>query len=775
MSDPAPRPVGSTSIPVIDAPTHHDLVPPPVPRPAEVAARARSQAPPSRPTRVPFFASAAQPEIVRANQKDLYYLGQLTERFEDVSRSLLGTRWLQTWSKELSQGSRLAYFGLTTLLGSQTLGEEYCDIMQYSVKSRKPPTARRRALLLSLHILLPYIISKAYSNARRALVARNEAAEQKRLAEASLDSLFASAPPPPRKKSFAARMLDSLAAISADLPTFETITEDYLRSVHLAVFYLWGRYYNLSKRAAGIRFISTQASRAAAAQPTGGASPPSSYEVLGVLMVVQLGVRTLLALRKRRAAAEALKEEGAATFAEKPAESGRKKTFTVDGQPLSALVFDPDDPEQASPYPEEEEVTIYVVFGLGWYNGLHRGLGGGRGRHGGGGGPGGGAPPGGADLDRFESPPIWLGADSLAAAAAEAVEEKPLTALGKEADNVYKLGGLDRRAYQQELESFIKTHFPRADSDDSDPDSLINAMRAYFPEPGTKDRALPAVPERLWQTSATHGQYRDKEPATSSFLNMHRDLNVTFHDDSAANAWVTSRFAMEKPEVPNAAARMPTGVVKAWERLSTPAVLRSDTWRYLVLAVEGGVYADSDVHCLRPISTWGDDPSWDGNRPSDYRPPSLIVGIEADVGNRHDWHSWWPRPLQFSQWTIASARGHPVLIDTLRRVVEMALAPLPTPLPSVMERTGPGPFTDAVLRYVRIGWGKTWADLKDLGQDGWRAHGRENPWGDIKILSITGFSPGVGHMGAEEIGHPAAMAKHEFAGSWRNQEGAEAR
>jgi peroxin-10 len=27
---------------------------------------------------------------VRANQKDLYYLSQLTERFEDVSRSLLG-------------------------------------------------------------------------------------------------------------------------------------------------------------------------------------------------------------------------------------------------------------------------------------------------------------------------------------------------------------------------------------------------------------------------------------------------------------------------------------------------------------------------------------------------------------------------------------------------------------------------------------------------------------------------------------------------------------
>ena len=29
----------------------------------------------------------------------------------------VGTRWLQKWGKELNQGSRLAYFGLTTLLG----------------------------------------------------------------------------------------------------------------------------------------------------------------------------------------------------------------------------------------------------------------------------------------------------------------------------------------------------------------------------------------------------------------------------------------------------------------------------------------------------------------------------------------------------------------------------------------------------------------------------------------------------------------------------------
>ena len=93
--------------------------------------------------------------------------------------------------------------------------------------------------------------------------------------------------------------------------------------------------------------------------------------------------------------------------------------------------------------------------------------------------------------------------------------------------------------------------------------------------------------------------------------------------------------------------------------------------------------------------------------------PSLIVGVEVDVGDRGDWKKWWPRPLGIAQWTIAGTAGHPVLIDAMRRVSE-AVNPFPQPgvheaqegiaeqshrnLDAVVEKTGPGPFTDAVLR-----------------------------------------------------------------------------
>ncbi|KAM0749756.1 hypothetical protein T439DRAFT_326636 [Meredithblackwellia eburnea MCA 4105] len=354
------------------------------------------------------------------------------------------------------------------------------------------------------------------------------------------------------------------------------------------------------------------------------------------------------------------------------------------------------------------------------------------------------------------------------------VEEvyKPLTELGKEADDVYKVGDIDRGRYKAELEAFIRTHFPPRDWDEKDPHSLLNDMRRYFPEPAKRfnERLLPPIPEKLFQTAPTEDEHLKKQQETNSFTAWHPGLNITFHDDDVANSWVLQRFHMpdEEPFQPH------VGIIEAWRRLASPAILRSDTWRYLILAVEGGVYADSDVSLIRPFWEWGDNPSWNGKRPVDYRPPSFIVGVEADVGSREDWHQWWPRPLQFSQWIIGSARGHPVMIDTLRRIVETALSPnfnrkdSNGHVMSVMERTGPGPFTDAVLRYVQSQWGKTWADLRGLGQDGWRYRGEKGGvWGDLKVLSITGFSPGVGHMGAEDITHPAAMAQHEFAGSWK--------
>ncbi|GAA5864619.1 hypothetical protein JCM3774_006017 [Rhodotorula dairenensis] len=393
-------------------------------------------------------------------------------------------------------------------------------------------------------------------------------------------------------------------------------------------------------------------------------------------------------------------------------------------------------------------------------------------------------------------PPLRT-SDSAAGGATDPVTNttKGSTSLGPEADKVYHLSDPDPALYLHTLEQFLFRHFPTADTDASDPNSLLSALRSFFPAPSEPPYAG-TIPHRIFMTAANQQGFTEKERLTRTWAEKNGGWDVTKQDDQQADAWVRSRFVLQSDALDSegnssspGSLSGTAGIVAAWDRLSEPAVLRSDFWRYLVLAVDGGVYTDTDVECLKPIEQWGEDPDWWGSRPADYREPALIVGVEADVGNRHDWHEWWPRPLQISQWTIASARGHPVMIDTVRRVVEMALEDEKAAARSVMERTGPGPFTDAVLSYLLVQYRKPWGELRELGGNGWRfrasrdapellrasRYGGDLPerWGDTKVLSITGFSPGVGHMGSADVSDPAAMAQHGFAGSWRSQKGAD--
>ena len=97
-----------------------------------------------------------------------------------------------------------------------------------------------------------------------------------------------------------------------------------------------------------------------------------------------------------------------------------------------------------------------------------------------------------------------------------------------------------------------------------------------------------------------------------------------------------------------------------YDSLLTP-VERSDIWRYLVLHVHGGVYADIDVSCQRPVNAW--DASF-AKPPfsSNPQPPRLWVGMESyyDSYDRaaETKHYF---PLQMTQWTIAAVPGHSLL------------------------------------------------------------------------------------------------------------------
>jgi alpha 1,6-mannosyltransferase len=88
--------------------------------------------------------------------------------------------------------------------------------------------------------------------------------------------------------------------------------------------------------------------------------------------------------------------------------------------------------------------------------------------------------------------------------------------------------------------------------------------------------------------------------------------------------------------------------------------------RYTLLYLVGGVYTDTDTSLLKAITDWGEDPDlyrqgrgWlfpedrVGEPTEDeldelkrgLKRPSVIVGVESDVGDREDWHDWWSRPV----------------------------------------------------------------------------------------------------------------------------------
>lgn len=100
---------------------------------------------------------------------------------------------------------------------------------------------------------------------------------------------------------------------------------------------------------------------------------------------------------------------------------------------------------------------------------------------------------------------------------------------------------------------------------------------------------------------------------------------------------------------------------------------RSDALRYLLLLVEGGIYSDTDTRLLKSPSHWGEGPmlwrngaGWmteeqikllaaGSDIDTVLGKPSIVVGIEADVGGRADWFDWWPRPVSLVWRLYASA------------------------------------------------------------------------------------------------------------------------
>jgi len=223
---------------------------------------------PSLPTQNSYqYPFAAAPDIIRSNQKDTYFQSLLFEQLSTILRNLYGARFVHTHTTEARTITELLYLSLTTLIGNRTLGEEYCDIVPIEADTRRLPSPYRRAGYILASVLLPYSLARLLPALRHRLRRKLESNRRRSHKAATLSS---------RLQTY---LLTHLDALTSPSPIY---------AASLATFYFSGAYYHLSKRLLGLRYIFTRRIRPSE-QRVG-------YEVLGVLLVLQVAVQAWLHL-----------------------------------------------------------------------------------------------------------------------------------------------------------------------------------------------------------------------------------------------------------------------------------------------------------------------------------------------------------------------------------------------------------------------------------------------------------------------------------------------
>ncbi|KAK9699702.1 hypothetical protein RND81_08G190300 [Saponaria officinalis] len=246
------------------------------------------------------FAAAAQPEIMRAAEKDDHYAAFVSDACRDAFRHLFGARLAVAYHSETKLIGQMLYYILTTGAGQQTLGEEYCDIVQIAGSYGLPPTPARRTLFVLYQTTVPYLAERMSSRiASRGMLLADSNSDDFDENNAHLSSQSGNGNPSPSTSQVSASSL----AILKDklrrwrlyltqrwptvLPVAREILQLFLRT-NLMLFYFEGLYYHISKRASGIRYMFI-------GKPS---NQRPRYQILGVFLLIQLCV--LAAERLRR-------------------------------------------------------------------------------------------------------------------------------------------------------------------------------------------------------------------------------------------------------------------------------------------------------------------------------------------------------------------------------------------------------------------------------------------------------------------------------------------
>ncbi|TKR78229.1 hypothetical protein L596_019070 [Steinernema carpocapsae] len=210
---------------------------------------------------------AERAEIVRAARRDEEHLKSLKEQISNALRDLFGISIWRQHYKYLNSITEIVYYLLTTLSARQTLGEEYLGLVQVD-SNRSAASFLRRFFFVALHSVSPYLL------------------------ENNLKKLERNVGHPSTSRFLGIRVDNNETARESFRQLFRWLRFTGVPLavvVHMAVFYLYGSFYSISKRLAGIRYLSMR--------PQSNIEASKLYKFLGIVSTLQsiMTISTLVA------------------------------------------------------------------------------------------------------------------------------------------------------------------------------------------------------------------------------------------------------------------------------------------------------------------------------------------------------------------------------------------------------------------------------------------------------------------------------------------------
>ena len=270
----------------------------------------------------------------------------------------------------------------------------------------------------------------------------------------------------------------------------------------------------------------------------------------------------------------------------------------------------------------------------------------------------------------------------------------------------------------------------------------------------------PLIPAQVWQLYTTIGPHdtntthQDALKATKIGANLAAtwfpvdgDWSYRFVGTEFGTQFVQEHFKDQQD------------IVDVFTSLRVP-VMVSDFLRYLLLAGDGGVYADSDVEMIKPLQDWVPEPYRNVTR--------AMIGIEKDHPAKDEPDGW---AFRFVQHTLITAKAHPVMmnmaLNITNKMLELShekktsLSKLELHDRDVVRITGPRGFKDVVFDHLskEIGESVGWRNLTKLTEP--------RLFGDTLIVPINFFAGGQAHSGSDGAS-PDKRVQHYWKGTWRH-------